>query len=76
MKKTSIYLTDREVERLAHLSERTGRSQSELVREAVSHYDPRPPRDRNFKSMGAGEGPGDSVADYSEDELLRGFGES
>jgi hypothetical protein len=75
VKKTSIYLTDREVERLAYLSQRTGRSQSELVREAVGRYDPRPSRDRNFKMAGAGAGQGDSVADYTEEELLRGFGE-
>ncbi len=76
MKKTSIYLSERETERLAYLSKRTGRSQSDLVRQAVATYDPGPPPDRRFKSLGAGEGPGDSVADYTEEELLRGFGAS
>jgi predicted DNA-binding protein len=74
MRKTSIYLRDSEVERLRELSHRTGRSQSELVREAVAVYEPAPP-DRDFAIFADDErGPGDSVADLGEDELLRDFG--
>jgi predicted transcriptional regulator len=75
MKKTSVYLTEREVARLERLSRDLGRPKAELIREAIATYDPEPP-DRNFRLAGAGEGPGDSIADYTEEELLEGFGES
>lgn len=74
MKKTSIYLRDDEVVRLRELSRRTGRPQSALVREAIAAYEPSSP-DRDFAIFQDDErGPGDSVADHSEDDLLRGLG--
>ena len=36
MRKTSVYLDDEQAERLARLSETEGRSQAEIVREAIS----------------------------------------
>lgn len=75
MKKTSVYLSEREVARLERLSRDLGRPKAEIIREAIATYEPGPP-DRQFRSFGAGEGPGDSVADYTEEELLEGFGES
>ena len=68
-----MYLTDREIRRLEELARRTGRRRAELVREAIAAYDPRP--DDDFTFIGAGEGPGDSVADHAKHELLEEFGE-
>lgn len=73
MRKTSLYLTDREDRRLDDLARRTGRSKAQLVREAITSYDPTPPGDFSF--IGSGEGPGDSVGDHAERDLLEGFGE-
>ena len=74
MKKTSIYLRDREVRRLRDLSRLTGRPQSDLVREAIAAYEPGP-ADRDLAIFVDDErGPGDSVADHAEEELLDGFG--
>ena len=75
MRKTSVYLTDREVERLRRLARETGRSQAELVREAIATYDPHAPRPRRFASFAVAQGPGDSVADHDEADLLEGFGD-
>lgn len=74
MKKTSIYLREREIRRLRELHRLTGRSQAELVREAIAAYEPGP-GDRDFAVFEGDErGPGDSVADHPEGELLEDFG--
>lgn len=74
MRKTSVYLDDRLADRLARLAREEGRSQAEILREAVATYRPRASSDRSFALDGCVSGPGDSIADYDEDELLRGFG--
>jgi predicted DNA-binding protein len=74
MKKTSIYLEDTDRERLRRLAEREGRSQAEVVREALAAYELQQAGDRRFALTGTWEGDGTSVADVPEEELLRGFG--
>jgi hypothetical protein len=75
MKKTSVYLTADEVSRLAWLAEREGTSQAEIIRRAIAKYEPDGRGDRDFVGARSFDGPGDSIADHDEDELLRGFGE-
>lgn len=78
MRKTSVYLDDEQAERLARLSRAEGRSQAEIVREAISCYRPRPGRDRsfsvagNFERIDADPRP---ISGIPDDELMRGFGE-
>lgn len=78
MRKTSVYLDDEQAERLARLSEAEGRSQAEIVRDAISCYRPRPERDRdfalagNFERIDADSRP---ISGIPDDELMRGFGE-
>jgi hypothetical protein len=74
MRKTSVYLSDELAERLARISRETGRSQADVLRAAVASYQPPSPSDRAFALDGCVKGDGSSVADLSEDELLRGFG--
>jgi hypothetical protein len=74
MKKTSVYLSEEDVERLRRLAEREGVSQAAVLREALAAYGDRVP-DRDFAMFGVFEGDGTSIADVPEDELLRGFGE-
>ena len=75
MRKTSVYLSDADAERLAHLAEREGRSQAAIIRDAIARYEPPVIGDRNFAMMGSGEGDGRSVADIPDEELYEGFGE-
>jgi predicted transcriptional regulator len=75
MRKTSVYLDEDQVERLARLARQEGRPQAEILREAVATYQPRPSQDRNFALAGSGHGDGSSIADVPEEELLKGFGE-
>jgi hypothetical protein len=74
MRKTSVYLTADESARLARLAEREGTSQAEVIRRAIRVYEPETLGDRNFSLARSADGPGGSMADLSEDELLEGFG--
>lgn len=75
MKKTSVYLTEAEVHRLQWLAEREGTSQAEVIRRAIALYEPQRAPDRNFLLARSFDGPGGSIADIPEEELLEGFGE-
>ena len=74
VQKTSVYLTDEEISRLSWLAKREGTSQAEVIRRAIRVYQPERQGDRDFALVGVAEGPGGSVADLTEDELLDGFG--
>jgi Ribbon-helix-helix protein, copG family len=75
MRKTSVYLDEDQAQRLARLAREEGRSQAEVLREAVATYQPKPSQDRNFALAGSGHGDGSSIADVPEEDLLKGFGE-
>ncbi len=74
MNKTSVYLSSEEATRLAALARREGTSQAEVIRRAIRKYEPERHGDRNFALAGAATGPGSSVADLTDEELLKGFG--
>ena len=78
MRKTSVYLDDAQAMRLARLARDEGRSQAEVLREAVANYQPKPPADRDF-ALAAGfkriDGDDRPISQIHEDELLEGFGE-
>lgn len=73
MKKTSVYLTESQVERLRTLAAEEGRSEASVIRDAIATYHA-PPQRRSFAISGAWEGDGTSVADVPDDALLDGFG--
>ena len=75
MKKTSVYLTESEAETLRNLAEREGRSQANILREALAAYDEQTLPDRDFEMDGIFEGDGTSIADVPDAELMKGFGE-
>ncbi len=72
MRKTSIYLSDDETERLRRLAASTGKSQAELIREGLrsvlTESDQRP---RTFHSLGHGHGGGVRSVGWEADELYR-----
>ena len=74
MHKTSVYLTSEEIARLAALADREGTSQAGVIRRAIRLYEPERKGDRNFALIGVADGPGGSIADVPEGELLEGFG--
>jgi len=75
MRKTSVYLDEDLALRLATLAREEGRSQAEILREAVATYEPRGRQDRNFALAGAVHGNGSSIVDVPDEDLLKGFGE-
>lgn len=78
MRKTSIHISDDQADRLARLAQAEGRSQAEIIREAISSYRPRPKQDRNFALAGNFERidpDSHPISEISKAELLRRFGE-
>jgi predicted transcriptional regulator len=74
VRKTSVYLTEAEAARLAALARIEGTSQAGVIRRAIEQYVPAPRASRDFALSGCASGPGGSVADVDEAELLDGFG--
>lgn len=77
VRKTSVYLDDQQAERLARLARQEGRSQAELLREAVATYQPRPSSDRAFALAGGFpriDGDRRPISRIPKHELLDGFG--
>ncbi len=77
MRKTSVYLDDKQAARLSRLARQEGRSQAEILREAITAYQPAPSRDRDF-ALAAGFPRIDNdprpISQIPEHELLEGFG--
>lgn len=84
MKKTSVYLSDEDRERLARLAEREGKSQALVLRQALALYDQRRP-DRDFEILKPSFGEGaeplphfetfDEFQDWVDNVAMKGFGE-
>jgi predicted DNA-binding protein len=78
VRKTSVYLGERESRRLAELARSEGRSQADIIREAIAAYVPTATQDRDF-ALAAGFRRRDDdprpISEIPEDELLDGFGE-
>ena len=68
-----MYLSSVERERLERLARIEGTSQAEIIRRAITAYAPSRAGDRAFHVSGSFDGPGDSVADLTEEELLEGM---
>jgi predicted DNA-binding protein len=78
VRKTSIYLRERESRRLVELARAEGRSQAEIVRQAITAYVPTVRGGGDF-ALAAGFARRDDdprpISEIPEDELLNGFGE-
>ena len=77
MRKTSVYLDEQQAARLARLAREEGRSQAEILRDAVDAYRPKRSPDRNFElAVGFPRIDGDRrpLPEIPEHELLEGFG--
>jgi hypothetical protein len=53
----------------------TGCASAEVIRRAIRLYEPERKRDRNFVLVRIAEGPGGSIADVPEGDLVEGFGD-
>jgi hypothetical protein len=78
MRKTSLYLTDTDSDRLRRVAEREGRSQSDVIRLALAEYEVAHVRTKDFAMFSLpprDDADGGSIADIPDDELMVGFGE-
>lgn len=77
MRKTSVYLDDKQAEHLAALAREAGRPQAEILREAIAAYQLPSSRDRSF-ALAAGFRRIDDdprpISKIPEPDLLDGFG--
>ena len=71
--KTTVYLTDREYNRIKELAREQNRPTAELVREAVADYARRHGQRRAPSSLGAGQSGRGDISERAE-ELLDGMG--
>jgi predicted DNA-binding protein len=78
VRKTSVYLSEQESRRLVELARAEGRSQAEIIREAITAYVPRAESEGDF-ALAAGFVRRDKdprpLSEIPEDELLDGFGQ-
>jgi hypothetical protein len=75
MKKYTIVLDDEQVERIRRMAEAEMKTEEQLLRDLIGRYAVERGHERVFAMEGVVEGPGGSVADVPEEELLEGFGE-
>jgi predicted DNA-binding protein len=78
MRKTSLYLSDNDSERLRRVAEREGRSQSEVVRLALAEYEAVRARTEGFALFAVPAtalADARSIAEIPDEELMEGFGE-
>ncbi len=61
MQKTTVYLEDSQALALRRLAHETGRSQAELIREAIERTTAQPAARRKLDFIGAGRGSGEAV---------------
>jgi predicted DNA-binding protein len=77
VKKTSVYLDKEHAERLARLARELGRSQADVLRDAIATYQPSSSADRVF-ALAAGfdriDRDSRPISEIPEAELLDGFG--
>lgn len=69
VKKTSVYLTEEEAQRLRALALSTGRSQADLVREGIRSVLARKQQRPKFRSMGLGVGTGEKRPRWDSNDL-------
>jgi hypothetical protein len=77
VRKTSVYLTETESKRLAELARSEGRSQAEIIRQAIIAYVPAGEGEGEFAVAAGFERIDDDprpISEIPEDELLDGFG--
>lgn len=70
MKKTTVYLTEDEAAGLRRIAAETGRSQAQLVRDAVTEYVARQPK-RKFRSAGIGASARKTSVVHEDERILR-----
>jgi predicted transcriptional regulator len=78
VRKTSVYLSERESRRLSELARSERRPQAEIIRDAILAYVPRSTSDGDFALAAGFERIDDDPRPISQipgDELLEGFGE-
>ncbi len=73
MVKTTVYLGEEQAAALRRLAARTGRSQAEIIRDAIAR-ETATGKQRVFRSHGIGRGTGEAIAEHADEILRREWG--
>jgi hypothetical protein len=75
MKQLTITLDDEQAERLERIAKTEMKSEEQLLLDILRRYAVDSGHERVFAMDGIVHGPGGSVADIPDEELMKGFGE-
>lgn len=75
MVKTTVYLEDRDVAALRRMAAESGRSQAEIIREAVTRTT-QAAGPRRLRSAGVGQGTGEPIGRNADEIVRRELGRS
>ena len=75
MKQYTVTLDDEQVERLKRMAATEMKTEDQLIADLIKRYAVESGHERALAMDGIVHGPGGSVADIPEDELMEGFGE-
>ena len=75
MKQYTITLDDEQAERLQRMAATEMKSEEQLLHDLIARYAVESGHERVLAMDGIVHGPGGSVADIPEEELMKGFGE-
>jgi len=75
MQPYTVMLSEEQIERIRRMAKTVMKSEDQFLSDIIDRYAVESGQERRFAMEGIVRGPGGSVADIPDDELMKGFGE-